>query len=182
MSTPRRPAGFFYNLWKSREDTRWHKNLLAGIGLPRHRPGIPRHAKARRRSQIQPGLPLRIHATGRPPLHRRNARRNDPAPRHRSVVAPRVTPRAIGGRDPGEIRYRENPLRHSRKHKTRLCSPRMTQGPPAGGDDNALPANGLGCCRVRSGLLSNTRRACSVTLQKPPFKLLSLRSANTPGR
>ena len=25
MSTPRRPAGFFYNIWKSQEDTRWHK-------------------------------------------------------------------------------------------------------------------------------------------------------------
>ena len=25
MSTPRRPAGFFYNIWRSQEDTRWHK-------------------------------------------------------------------------------------------------------------------------------------------------------------
>ena len=25
MSTPRRPAGFFYNIWHSQEDTRWHK-------------------------------------------------------------------------------------------------------------------------------------------------------------
>ena len=27
MSTPRRPAGFFYNIWKSQEDTHWHKIL-----------------------------------------------------------------------------------------------------------------------------------------------------------
>ena len=25
MSTPRRPAGYFYNIWQSQEDTRWHK-------------------------------------------------------------------------------------------------------------------------------------------------------------
>ena len=26
MSTPRRPAGFFYNIWKG-SDTRWHKDF-----------------------------------------------------------------------------------------------------------------------------------------------------------
>ena len=39
MSTPRRPAGFFYNIWKS-EDTRWHKVFSTVADCPDIDPGF----------------------------------------------------------------------------------------------------------------------------------------------
>jgi len=34
MSTPRRPAGFFYNIWRGQEDSRWHKVFSTVVDCP----------------------------------------------------------------------------------------------------------------------------------------------------
>ena len=57
------------------------------------------------------------------------------------------------------VREGRHALRHPRK-LTRLCSPKMTQGPPAGGDDNALPANGLAAVPLRPGWATLSERKC----------------------
>ena len=55
------------------------------------------------------------------------------------------------GHPPSDLEYQltrpvgENLVAKFRRSRqlTRLCSPKLTQGPPAGGDDNGLAANGL---------------------------------------
>ena len=53
--------------------------------------------------------------------------------------------------------WRFLPLRRSRQ-LTRLCSPKLTQGPPAGGDDNGLAANGLAAVPPRPEWVTLSKR------------------------
>ena len=83
MATPRRPAGFFYNIWKSREDTRRHKIFSPVSDCPDIDPAF--FAMQKRADEVKYSQDFLCEFTQ--PAERLFTIEIDPAPRLRSVVA-----------------------------------------------------------------------------------------------